>query len=310
MSGEELAPASDADGEPTVITPALLRAHALPAPDGEHGKEGRGRVFVVGGSQEIPGAVILAAEAALRVGAGKLLVATSEHVAPFVAIAVPEARVIGLRQAQNGELASGACERVQRDAARYDALAIGAGMVDPLAALELLGACVRLSSMPALVIDAAPLADGQALRQALLQAPRDPPRVVLTPHAGEMARLCGLERERVVAQPLPIARSVAAELGVVVVLKGARTYVVAPDGRAFVNLAGNPGLGTSGSGDVLAGMLAGLCARGASVLQAALWSVHLHALAGDALARKVGALGYLAREIPVQVPALLAQLSE
>lgn len=299
----------DSHAEPTQITRRLLRDWPLPQDGLDGGKEARGRVFVVGGSEEIPGGVILAAEAALRAGAGKLLVATSQSVAPHVAIALPEARVIGLQQSSTGELAPASCERVEDDAARSNAIVVGPGMLDGAAGVELVAACLRLPDPPALVIDAAPLVELQALRDTLRAQRPHTARLVLTPHAGEMARLCGRTREQVCAAPLATAREVAAELGAVVVLKNARTYVVAPDGSAFLNTAGNPGLGTSGSGDVLAGLIAGFCARAADPLQAAVYGTHLHALAGDRLARKLGPLGYLARELAREVPSLLGALA-
>jgi NAD(P)H-hydrate repair Nnr-like enzyme with NAD(P)H-hydrate dehydratase domain len=98
-------------------------------------------------------------------------------------------------------------------------------------------------------------------------------------------------------------------LGVTLVLKGQRTFIVDPDGSAFVNHAGNSGLATAGSGDVLAGIIAGIAARGATPVQAAAWGVHLHALAGDRLRRQRGPLGYLARELSPELPGLLLRLS-
>ena len=131
---------------------------------------------------------------------------------------------------------------------------------------------------------------------------------VATPHAGEMADFWGIERGEVLRAGTTVARDSAARLGTVMVLKGACTHVAAPDGTTFHNLEGNIGLGTSGSGDALSGIIAGLAARGAAPLQAAVWGVYLHAKAGDALARKIGQLGYLARELLVEVPRLLSAL--
>ncbi len=121
--------------------------------------------------------------------------------------------------------------------------------------------------------------------------------------------LWNVSKHQVQAAPLQIAREVAARLRAVVVLKGAVTIIAAPDGRAFHNTAGNTGLGTSGSGDALSGLVAGLCARGADPLRAAIWAVHLHARAGDALARRIGHHGYLARELLPEIPRLLDRLS-
>jgi ADP-dependent NAD(P)H-hydrate dehydratase len=306
----QLRPGHARSDDAAVIDRRRLRHWPLPEPDGRHGKESRGRVFVVGGSEQTPGAVMLASLAALRVGAGKLLVATSRGVAPMVSVALPEARVIGLAQAPSGELAAGACEPILEEARHYHALLVGPGMIDGVAGIELATACLSWPTGPVLVLDAAPLCGFEALCEGLGRA-RSPaePRAILTPHAGEMSRICGIDREQILERPLPVAREVAARTGAIIVLKGAVSYVVAPDGTALKNVAGNVGLGTSGSGDVLAGIIAGLSARGATPLQAAAWGVYLHASAGDVLARKSGGLGFLAREIVDQVPPLLGALS-
>jgi ADP-dependent NAD(P)H-hydrate dehydratase len=132
--------------------------------------------------------------------------------------------------------------------------------------------------------------------------------VVITPHAGEMARLWGIPREEVERRAATLAVEAAQALDVVVVLKGPTTYIAAPDGRCLCNTAGNLGLGTSGSGDVLAGIIAGLCARGAEPFQAAAWGVFGHARAGERLARRVAPLGFLARELLEEVPSVLHSL--
>ena len=290
----------------TLVTPAVLRRLPLPEVDGAYGKEARGTVLVVGGSQQIPGAVILAATAALRAGAGKLQIATARSVAPWIAVTVPEACVFGLRQGPRGELAPGACRVLHSGLAACDALLIGPGMMDATAGAELVRRCVRSKLGPTLVVDAAPLAAFAGRRRL---AGTGAPGIVLTPHAGEMAALWGIDKEAVMAAPLEIAREAAARLGAVVVLKGACTYVAAPDGTVFHNTAGNDGLGTSGSGDAMCGIIAGLCARGADPLRASVWGVYLHACAGDALARRSGRDGLLARDLPAEIPPLLARFA-
>jgi ADP-dependent NAD(P)H-hydrate dehydratase len=290
----------------TLITPTLLRRLRLPEINGVYGKEARGTVLVVGGSEQIPGAVILAATAALRAGAGKLQIATTRRVAPSVAVTVPEACVIGLRQGAKGELARGACRALHPRLATCDALLIGPGMMDGRAGVELVRRCLAIEDGPALIVDAAPLMAFATHRRLTGIATA---KIVLTPHAGEMATLWGISKEAVLAAPLAVAREAAAQLGAVVALKGACTYIAAPDGTAFHNTAGNDGLGTSGSGDILCGIIAGLCARGADPLRAALWGVYLHARAGDVLARRRGRDGLLARELSAELPRLLATLS-
>ena len=123
-----------------------------------------------------------------------------------------------------------------------------------------------------------------------------------------MAHLTGADKESIAADPERHARALAKGAGLVVALKGAATLVATPEGRCWRHERAVPGLATSGSGDVLAGLIAGLVARGAEPAQAAVWAVLLHARAGEALARRLGRLGYLARELAAEVPALLDRL--
>jgi ADP-dependent NAD(P)H-hydrate dehydratase len=133
--------------------------------------------------------------------------------------------------------------------------------------------------------------------------------VVLTPHAGEMAHLSGQEKEAIQADPDRHAQEAAAGWNAIVALKGARTVVAAPTGEHWQHEGGNVGLATSGSGDTLAGIIAGLAARGATLAQATCWGVALHAQAGARLGEQFGQLGYLAREIPGEIPWLLEQIA-
>jgi hydroxyethylthiazole kinase-like uncharacterized protein yjeF len=178
-------------------------------------------------------------------------------------------------------------------------------MLDEAAVVPLVRALVPRIPPSTLVLDAAALA-------CLAADPRVvhglAGRAILTPHAGEMARLLDADRAAIERDPLAAAQRAAVDWQAVVVLKGAVTHVAAPSGETYRNRAGNVGLATSGSGDVLVGIIAGLAARGASPLQAAVWGVHLHARAGDRLARRIGPLGFLARELPPEVPALMAEL--
>jgi len=177
-------------------------------------------------------------------------------------------------------------------------------MVDASAVVDFV--LTRKQRRATLVIDAGGLHFFSG-RRALPPAGRG--STIITPHPGEMASLWEIERADVVAHPLEVARAAAARIGAVVVLKGPCTYIAAPNGEAFHNTAGNIGLGTSGSGDVLSGIITGLAARGAEPLRAAAWGVYLHAKAGEVLAREVGTLGFLAREILREIPPLMARLS-
>jgi ADP-dependent NAD(P)H-hydrate dehydratase len=133
--------------------------------------------------------------------------------------------------------------------------------------------------------------------------------VIMTPHCGEMAHLTGIDKDCIVGLPDAPALTAARDWNAVIALKGARTVIAAPDGSLWQHEgAGNIGLASSGSGDVLAGIIGGLLARGATEAQAACWGVALHARAGDRLAERLGTLGYLARELAAEVPVLLEQL--
>jgi hydroxyethylthiazole kinase-like uncharacterized protein yjeF len=270
----------------------------MPLPDPHGGKEQRGRVLVVGGSSRVPGAALLAGTAALRAGAGKLQVATAEDVAPAFAVAMPEALVLGLPVGAGGEIVRGNAA-LDRMLGECDAALVGSGMSPTAATHALVQRAVR-QVQGTLVIDAGALSPD-------LRAPAGRP-FVLTPHAGEMAKLSGREKAQVQDEPQTLALNFARRTRSVLVLKGATTFIAAPDGRLWVHAGGCHGLGTSGSGDALAGIIAGLAARCGDAVQAALWGVFVHAQAGRVLEREVGPLGFLAREIPGPVPRLLDRI--
>jgi ADP-dependent NAD(P)H-hydrate dehydratase len=289
------------------VTRVLLRKLALPQPDDDGTKEERGRVLVVGGSAQVAGAVRLAGEAALRAGAGKLQLATVKSSAAALGMAVPEALVVALPEARSGELIGArAPALLARHASDVDALLVGPGMSSARAAHAMLGPLVgQLRDDAALILDAAGIL---ALRSdETLLAPLDG-RAVLTPHAGEMAALLDVEKEAVENEPAEFARHAAHRYGAVVVLKGAESWIATPEGTTYRYAGGNVGLATSGSGDTLAGIVAGLAARGAPPLHAVVWAVYLHGSAGRALAKRVGPLGFLARELLAELPPLLRRL--
>jgi hydroxyethylthiazole kinase-like uncharacterized protein yjeF len=288
----------------TEINRDLLRGMPLPVPGGD--KDARGRVLVAGGNRAVPGAVLLAAEAALRAGAGKLQVATGEGTAPGLALRLLEALVKSLPETEAGDLAPEAAESLAESAGRVDALLLGPGMMDTGAAMALVkGVLGQVNPAQGLLLalDAGALCGEAALREALRPHAG---QAVLTPHAGEMATVLDIGRDEVEADPLGTGRRAAALFQAVVVMKGERTSVVSPEGQAWTYPGGGPGLGTSGSGDVLAGIVAGLLARGTPPVQAACWAVWLHGEAGIALARRIGPIGFLARELAAEVPGLMA----
>ncbi|HEX8722685.1 MAG TPA: NAD(P)H-hydrate dehydratase [Pyrinomonadaceae bacterium] len=292
--------------EPTLITPEVLRRIPLPMPDEGGDKEERGRVLVVGGGRETPGAVVLAGTAALRAGAGKLQVATGESNSALVAAALPEARVFALPETRAGKFSKAASAKLEEHLGKAQCVCVGPGMIEDESVARFAGALLGMCGEVPVVLDAgavACLTGGGRLLHALGG------RAVVTPNADELEEIYGQDLTAG-GRRLEAARRAAADLRSVVVLKGRETYVVAPGGGAFVNRAGSVGLATSGSGDVLAGVISGLVARGAEPFHAAAWGVHLHALAGERLARRVGPLGFLARELPAEIPALMSELGQ
>lgn len=291
---------------PVRITPGVLGAWPLPQPADDDDKEARGRVLIIGGSTEIAGAVVLAATAALRAGAGKMQIATCRSVAPHVSMAVPEARVFALPETRAGGIAPAGLKLIEEQLTGAQAVLAGPGMIDEAATSRLMQDLLRRLEHATLVLDAGAFACLKGAPQSLARLRG---RAVLTPHAGEMASLLGIEKSGVEAEPFETVRRAVSELNAVVALKGRETLIAAPASpNVYCNRAGNVGLATSGSGDTLSGIVAGLAARGATPFQAAVWGVHLHACAGDELARRTGTLGFLAREIPAEIPTLMSKL--
>jgi ADP-dependent NAD(P)H-hydrate dehydratase len=284
------------------VDEALLRGWPLPPPDFEGDKESRGRVLVLAGSREMPGAAVLCAEAALRAGAGKLVVATPQSAAQSVAAALPEARVIALPESSDGSPTFHGLPLLQSMAGSTAALLAGPGMTGPEGTLAFVHALLPLFRNATVVLDALAM-------DAVRSVEKFDQPVILTPHAGEMAHLTGQAKEDLQEEPCAQAQRSAAGWNAVVALKGPTTCVATADGRSWLHRSQAPGLGMSGSGDVLAGIIAGLAARGAAPEQAAVWGVALHARAGLALAARMGTLGYLARELAAEVPPLMHGLA-
>jgi hydroxyethylthiazole kinase-like uncharacterized protein yjeF len=274
----------------------------LPRHPEDGDKENRGRILVIAGSRELSGAAYLAAVAGLRAGAGKLQVATAASIAIPLGIAIPEARVVGLEETEEGCLAASAIAPLLEFAEGAQAIVLGSGLQHGQPLENLLDALLEACLDKPLILDAAVLGS-LAPRAATLRAWKG--GSVLLPHAREMARLLECEPEVVEADPLAAARRAAETFGSVSLIKGQYSFIAHPNGRAFRFEGGGVGLATSGSGDTLAGIVGGLAARGADPLTACLWGVYLHGEAGRALSKEVGRVGFLAREILDKVPGLM-----
>lgn len=286
--------------DPEVVTLATLRDWTLPEPG--QGKDARGRVLVAGGSRSSSGAVRLAGEAALRAGAGKLRIATVESATAVLGLVLPECATVPLAATADGHVDPGAAPLLVDECAGVDALLLGPGLTGRDQAVRLAGDVLAAIRTP-VVID--------ALASAFLTAVPDGARhlegqAVLTVNTTELAKTDGCSEDAARDEGLAaVAARVAARCGVVVLHGGTEKHVVTPDGDAWVVRGGGPGLGVSGSGDVQAGLVTGLLARGAEPAQAAVWGAFLHAQAGERLSGRVGQVGFLASELPGEVPYVL-----
>ncbi|WP_305786587.1 NAD(P)H-hydrate dehydratase [Symbioplanes lichenis] len=281
--------------EEQVITPAVLRRWPLPDPAGD--KTSRGTVLVVGGSRFTPGAVLLAGESAMRAGAGRLQLAVVESTAAALSITVPEAKVVGLPETGRGSVSGDAPEHLLELAVKADVLAIGPGLDDVDETLRLMHQLLDAAGSSSVVLDAYAL--GALSKEPKLLAGRDL-KVVLTPNVTEAEILLGREPGDDLAA---VAAELASAYGATVSLYG---HIAGPDGQAWREESGDAGLGTSGSGDVRAGIVAGLLARKAEPAQAACWAAYAHAVAGQRLAPRYGRIGFLARELVDEVAFTIA----
>ena len=280
-----------------------LAAHPLPIHAAGTDKNGRGRVLLAGGAEFVPGALRLTGEAVLRAGAGKLQMATVATAAMALGVLIPEAAMIALPADASGEIAADAADILFDAVTRCDTLVIGPGMSEQPGTADLVR---RVLDEPreglTIVLDAAALSSAGDLADVIR---RHEGRVVLTPHHGEMAALTGMDASRIADDPLAVAGDTAQRFRAIVVLKSHATVVAGPDGFALEYSSDCVGLATGGSGDLLAGVIGGLMARGTAPLTAAAWGVWLHGEAGRAAASRIGPIGFLARDLLEDIPQLM-----
>jgi NAD(P)H-hydrate epimerase len=258
-----------------------------------------GHVLLLGGSPGYAGAIALAARAALRSGVGLVSVLTPASVATLVAGWVPEAMVHAGAETDAGTLATDCLTRWGRDAAGFDAVVLGPGLGINRYTTVLVER-VLAAQRGTLVLDADAL---NAIAHRLFLAKRAGSAVILTPHPGEMARLLHNDVATVQADRFRAAAMAAeAALGAVVVLKGAGTLVARAGRTPCVNLTGNPGMAKGGVGDVLAGLMGGLCAQGHDAFDAARAAVYLHGRAGDLAAARLSQSALTAGDVIDALP--------
>ena len=276
----------------------FLKTIPLPAWGDEASKAQRGKLLLVCGSKRLPGTPILVARAALRSGCGTVRAAMPEAIALAVGVALPELLVVALPETKAGTLAKGAVENVANECRACDALVVGPGTGGGTETVDALHEIVEAAPLPCVVDAEALAALGEDFSFAGIKAPR-----VLTPHPKEFETLANISLDGADDDKrAKIAADYARAHKVTLVLKGQVTLIASPEGEVYRNEAGSRALGTAGSGDVLAGIIGALLAQGVEATRAAIWGVHLHALAGEAVAKDVGDDGVLASDLIGQLP--------
>jgi NAD(P)H-hydrate epimerase len=287
-----------------LVEPADV-AGVLPRRTTDTHKRATGVLFVVAGSRGMTGAVRLMAEAAGRIGAGLIQVAVPEGILPVVQAELAEATFVPLPETAAGTVSSAAVDVVLEHLERADALAIGPGLSTHDETAAFIRELVRGCPVPfALDADGLNAFTGRATDLADRKAD-----AVLTPHAGEFARLADVSPRELAGDRLRHARALASTTGAVTLLKGSRTLVVTPEGRARINPTGGPVLATAGSGDVLTGVIGGLLARGLDPVDAASAGAFLHGLAGVLAGRSLGE-GTLASDVAAHLPEAVRRVRE
>lgn len=289
-----------------VLVDAATAADSLPMRPRTGHKGSFGHLLLLAGSSGKTGAAALAGNAALRGGCGLVTVATPASVHDILEVKLTEVMTCPLADV-DGIISRQARAQVAELLAGRQALAVGPGLGQSAGLAELLAWLLTAVELP-LVIDADAL-NLLAGRLELLKQYSGPPPV-LTPHPGEMSRLCGLSVAEIEADRYQLACTFAAEHHVVLLLKGARTVVAAPDGRVRINRSGNDGLASGGSGDVLTGLIGALLAQGLEPFTAATLAAWLHGRAAELVAVGQGTAGMTASDLLCQLPVARRELSE
>jgi NAD(P)H-hydrate epimerase len=266
-----------------------------------------GRVLVAAGSLNYIGAAYLACQGAQRTGAGLVTLATAASLQPILAAKLTEVTYLPLPESQPGFISVEAGDIITRQTGQYDVLLMGCGLGQAPATVELVSSLILEKELPLPVLDA----------DAINILPKIPEwwqwltdDAILTPHPGEMARLCGLSIDEIQNDRLGITRQFAAEWHQTIVLKGAYTVIATTDGRCRMSPFANPGLASAGTGDVLAGVIAGLVAQGLTPFDAAALGVYLHGRAGEMAKEKLGDAGMIASDLLPELPLAIKQLKD
>ena len=289
-----------------LMTPEWARTKLPARPLSAH-KGTFGRTLVVAGSRNYVGAAYLASAAATRVGAGLVTVATPQSLIPSLAARAVEPTYVPLPETSFGLLSADAAQVVMETVGGYDALLVGCGMGQSSGARDVVEHLLDPDTrLPPTVVDA----DGlNILAKSNAWWERFSFPAVVTPHPGEMARLRGQPLEDLAQdERLSLAVASAAAWNKVTILKGAYSLVAFPDGNAMQSPFANPGLASAGTGDVLAGTIAGLLSQGCSLEDAASLGVYLHGMAGEVVRDELGDAGMVASDLLPALPRAIKAL--
>jgi NAD(P)H-hydrate epimerase len=287
-----------------VATPEMVRRWLPRRPPDAH-KGTFGKALIVAGSASYTGAAYLAGAAATRAGAGLVTLALPSAIHTAVAAHLAEATYRPLPHKQ-GFITAEAAQIATKQMTSYNALLLGPGLGQEAGTHTFIEALLRdRENLPPLIVDA----DGLNILAEMKDWPEQlPPRSILTPHPGEMARLTGLSTREVQADRIALAQAQAAAWGQVIVLKGAYTIVAGPDRRIAIEPFANPGMATAGTGDVLAGTIVALRAQGLDAFESAAAGAYLHGLAGELARREKGTAGMVAGDLLTHLPLALQHI--
>ena len=286
-----------------LLTADLIKSYLTPRVEDAH-KGTTGHLLVVAGSSGKTGAAAMTSISALRAGAGLVTLGIGQSLNAVLEAQMLEAMTVPLPDSRDGALGESAFDAIQKLMFGKKCLAIGPGLGQAPGTGRLVCRIIKESQIP-VVVDADGINHLVGQVQILKNA-RVP--IVLTPHPGEMARLLKVNVGKIQQDRINSARSVAIDLNVHVILKGARTVIAHPDGRIFINATGNAGMASGGMGDVLTGIIAGLIVQGFSPEAAAHAGVYLHGAAADSLAQSIGPYGYLAGDVMTAIPGEIKKI--
>jgi len=298
-----------AEGSDLAWCDEVAASELMPGRPADAHKGTFGHLLAVAGSKGKSGAAVILARAALRSGVGLITVATPRSVQPIVAAGQAEVMSLPLGETKRGGIGRLSAEKLRELLRSRQALALGPGLGTEAATRAVVSAMLAARKVPA-VLDA----DGlnafspEHRPRPRLQAGRS--ALVLTPHPGEAARLLGTTAAAVQADRLGSARRLATETGAVVVLKGRRTIVAHPDGRASLNASGNPGMASGGTGDALTGVIGALLARGLDGFDAARLGTYVHGAAGDLASESFGEDGMIAGDLIDALPSVWRKVAD